>query len=278
MKKLVCVFIVFLFSFCLCSCTSGNAENENEPILLAPNGDYEHELFNNCYVYGGSINNDYLQYNGEIVLKGSFYKYAASSDRYVAIHYMELSEVENNTNDTITFSMDIVKVNKDCFVLFDAENQNKTEFNSIESFNSACQKLGVNFEHWYYCDVESNKIDLTENCYIEDAGKYRGQVLFVNDLPLFEGAIDSYSVIDGNKVAFEFKLVNSDFGPEFNNRTNQSLSLSEFSTSQKYHVSGLLYYDVIYSSYILLDTSNNQFVEYKSKNDIDIVDRWISLS
>lgn len=263
MRKLLSLILILLLSVTLYGCSTNN---EKEPVLLAPNGDYKHELFDNCVIMGGSINDSLLYYNNEIIYKGSFFKYSAFDNRYVAIHNMELVEAPNDSDATIKFSMDTVKINKSCFIIFDSENQSVSEFENIETFNDECFKKSLNFDNWYYRETKSERITITDNCYIEDAGDYRGQLLYYNNVPIFEGIISSYE-FDNDCLGFEFKIVDSDYGPEFPEITNQNLNKKKFQTSKKHRVEGLLFYDVTYEAYIVFNTKTGNYQEYKSKND-----------
>lgn len=263
MKKVICLLLALYIMLNFGACKIEN-DVENEPNLLAVNGDYEHQLFDNCAIMGGNINEYMLMYNDNVMYKGSFYKYSSFDNRYVAIHNMNLVEVPDDSDNSIKFSMDTVKIEKDCFVIFDAENQSITEFESIESFNVECEENNLNFENWYFRENKSQKIQITDNCYIEDAGDYRGQILYYNNLPVLEGVISLYEFTDDN-LTFEFKIVDSDFGPEFPEITNQNLNLKEFQSSKKYHVEGLLFYNMIYEAYIVFNTKTGEFNEYKNK-------------
>lgn len=265
MKKVICLLLVSCVMLSFCSC-SAESNIENEPHLLASNGDYEHKLFDNCVIVSGGINEYMLMYNDNLILKGSFYKYASFDNRYVAIHNMNLTEVFEDSDNTIKFSMDTVEIRKSCFVIFDAQNQSITEFESIESFNTECEEKNLKFDNWYFREIKSQKIQITDNCYIEDAGEYRGQILYYNKLPVLEGIISSYE-ITGDNLAFEFRVVDSDFGPEFPKKTNKSINLKKFQTSKKYHVEGLIFNNMIYKAYIVFNIKTGEFKEYKDKTE-----------
>lgn len=269
MKKLIYIGFIITILLNLCSCSQNN--NHNEPEILAPNGDYSHELFENCYILGGGINENFLVYNEEKIFNGTFYKYSSSNNRFVAIHNMELTENVNKANkkNCITFSMEKVMVNNDYFIIFDTKNKSIIKSLSIDDFNQKCLSLKIEFDNWYYGDTKSVKIDVTNNCYIENCGNYRGQILFVDNLPLFEGIIDTYTIIDNNTLALTLQIADLDYGPEFPNITNKNLDYKTFAVNKKYHSAGLLFHNIKYSSYIMLNTNDKSFHEFSSKKDIE---------
>ena len=272
MKKFLNLLFPIFLILGLCGCTHSNTtdNNINEPVQIAPNGDYRHVLFDNCVIMGESLNGSYLLYNDTISCEGAFYKYSSFNNRYVAIHYMNLTETLDDADDTIKFGAHTVKIDKNCFMIFDSKNQRITEFESIEEFNQECYTNNLHFENWYFRDSKSQNIQINDNCYIEDAGDYRGQVLYYNNVPVFEGIISSYE-LKNDYLGFDLKVVDLDYGPEFPGKTNQNLNVIEFQSSGKYRIDGtLLLYKIKYQAYIVFDTHTGTFTEYKNKNDANI--------
>ncbi len=279
MKKAVCIIISILMAVSLIGCQSKiDNKDKYEPVLVAPSGDYEHQLFDNCFIY--CFDNDCkLEYNNADIAEGTFYKYAAYDDRFVAVHNMELSDYNDESKNNKTILLNDIEfcVNKDNFILYDTENNDLKYFKDLESFNEYCRKMSIIFDKWQYRDCESKRININDNCYIEDAGKYRGQYLYVNDMPMFEGVIKSYSLLNDDEIAINLQLADFDYGPEFFGYTNKNLDLEKYSVSKKHRYSGLLFFDVYYESYIVVNTKDGSFMEYSSKDEFTDKSEWIEI-
>lgn len=279
MKKALCIIIAILMAVSLMGCQGkSNDKDKYEPVLVAPSGDYEHQLFGKCFIY--CFDNNYtLEYNNVDIAEGTFYKYAAYDDRFVAVHNMELSEDNGESENKKTVLLNDIEfgVDKDNFILYDSKNNDLKYFNNIESFNEYCRKMSIVFDKWQYRDCESNRININDNCYIENVGKYRGQYLYVNDMPMFEGIIKSYSVLGNDEIAINLQLADFDYGPEFLSCTNKDLNLEKYSVSKKYRYSGILCFDVYYESYIVVNTKDGKFIEYNSKDDFTDKSEWMDI-
>lgn len=272
MKNIVIVLLVMILIFtqgCIHSSLINTSSSIEEDIVFFPNGEYCHTLFDGCKIYRYSGEQFCLTYKNTDIVEGAFYKYGVYNDRYVAIHFFKLNNnyVANN-NNLICFNGDFFDIEENSFILFDSRENNIEKFTSISKFNDFIEKHSINLKQWYYgADALSNKIELSENCYIEDAGKYRGQILFINSSPLLEGVISEYATIDNNHIAIVFKDVALDYGPEFTNITNQNLHYEIYSSNSKYRI-GLLSYDIEYSGIVVVNISNGCISEYASKNEL----------
>lgn len=232
---------------------------ENEPVLLAPNGDYKHQLFDDYRILCYGVNTT-LYCKEDIILGGKFYKYSYIPSKFFAAHKMELTDANDDCNDeVIKFAMDNMKLIKSSFVLYDIEKTELIEFENIEKFNKYCNEKGISFDSWYYREAKSIRKPISEKCYIEDIGKSRGQQLYLNNKPLFEGIIEGINVIDNSHITFKLQVVDFDYGPEFL-ESNNNLNFDSYASSKKYR-DGLFFYDIKYSAYILLNTDTGEYFE-----------------
>lgn len=274
------VFVTIIsFSGCKQNSTAEKHNTNNDNLQMSFHGDYEHTLFNNCSVW---CNHDEstLYDNDNEILTGSFFKYAFTDEQYIAVHYIETSKSKNKKDNeqTIKFSSDTVHVEEDYFALYNSKDKKIKRFNKIESFNQYCDEHNIHFEKWFYRDSESTFIRLNDNACIENAGKYRGQFLYINNLPLLEGFIKSYAILDDDKIAINLNLADYDYGPEFYEYTNKDLDFENYTVSKKHYFSGIsMSFDVYYEAFIIIDTKNGTYKEFKSKKDISDNCKWIDI-
>lgn len=277
---LLVIVTIASFSGCKQNNKSEDYDTTNGTIEMDVHGDYEHKLFGK-YAVWCDHDESTLYYDDNEILTGSFFKYAFTDKQYIAIHYMKVDNNYQNKKDNepiIKFSSDTVCDKEDYFSLYNSKNQKLNKFNTIEQFNNYCSENNIHFDKWFYRDSKSEIIKLNENAYIEDAGKYRGQFLYVNNIPLFEGFIKSYAILDDDKIAINLKLADYDYGPEFYDYTNKNLDFETYAVSKKHYFSDIsLSFDVYYESYIIVDTKNVTHKEYMSKKDISDNCEWIDV-
>lgn len=274
MKKYLSIFLAVIMLLILTSCHSSKKDiigtlysnsietnDEYEPVLLSTNGDYKHELFDGCIIYSGAENKWVLEYNSAKIISGTFYKYSHFNERYVAIHNMILGANTTDSENQIKYSMDMFDIEEYYFFLFDTKEKQSYKFDTLQEFNSKCSELKLSFDNWYYRENKSERMQFSDNCYIDDSGNYMGQTLYFNDIPILEGIITDCEMND-DKLEFKFNIVDSDYGPEFPTVSNKNLDFEKYQSSKRIHITGILFLTAHYSSKISLDLNTGEITEY----------------
>lgn len=245
----------------------------NDVKLISENGSYIFKAFENLYVVGSEdLESDQLKCilsngNETVVLSGAFYS-LSKKDSFLAIHNMQFDYDGNNKKNIhsrkINYKGNSFFVQKDEFYLLNSDTMNMEKYPNYEMFLDACQFLNLKFDVWYYNGKDVCDKELCKGVYLRNCGNYRGQYLFVNNIPKFEGIINSYAIVDDNRIAFSLELPVGDYGCEFIT-SNDKLDLKTFAVQKTYKTDCLQKeYPVIYHSYLLYNIKEDSYTEFDS--------------
>lgn len=271
-KKIVCFFWLYLLIFCFSGCESSN-KNISQEFTPTGRGEYLHILFNNCTFSKTASNYGIINDNNHEIASGYIFKYAHDTKRYVAFHKMELNSNYSNEN-TIIYKRKINNVTYgvvyDNFCIYDSVNGNILNFETTEDLNNYCIDNNVALGNWYYPSgdqsIEGIQTKLSADYVFEDIGKYRGQSILKNGIPIFSGYIHIVDTPD-NYIIFNLKIAESDFDVELRNTTNVGLSTISSKKVDTYFVNFWLKFPVYYNKYIVLNVQTGCIHEFEHEKD-----------
>lgn len=261
---LVLVIVCVFFTSCAYKeQDDSEAKERTNAFIVSPKGDYIHPITDEYAIYNTDrVVYELVKNENEVILKGTFYSYSIIEDKCIAIHNMKFTYDLSGKYRNIKYDMDDYGVVEDYYVIFYFDTEKLEEYSDISSFVEETKSKGLQFNEWYYHGLLAENIPLTDNSYIRDLGDYRGQMLFINDIPVVEGIIDNYKVIDDRNIVISFKDYNSDYGKEFET-SNKNLSYEKFESHQLYKLFGIVYTKLTYSADIYINTEDGSFVEKK---------------
>lgn len=260
MKKLFLLFLLILFLCCV-SCK----KVDNSPTLLAPNGDYEFLITNDCTIRSFGINKNYFFYNNKQLFEGNFYSYALSKDKnYLFFHNFLLNDLNKQyPQNSIIINAQEYNIKTEEFVIFDITREELHKFPSLMKCNEYISKKAIRFDAIYCQGVKSKKEVYNEKTFILDNGGYYAQKLFYDNFPVFEGYIKNIKQYDDTYISFDLTLANSYYPQEYIHLSNKSLNLKKYHKEGKIHAEGLIFFDKQYESNILFNIKTGEFVERK---------------
>ncbi len=249
--------VLILISFSACSVDK--SEKETGLKTLGFRGDYDYIFNSSCKVE--KINaHSRLYINGDVVYEGYFCKFACLKNRYIVLHNIITSEGSEYTADDVSE-----------FLFMDMQSPETPQcFTRYSELIEYIGKKGLSADKWIMDGGwETKNIHLNKNSYIEDSGENRGQILFINNEPVFGGIIDEYASAGDNYAAVHLSVVDFYQNQEFKYDTNKNLDFEKFKSNKKYGFSFSLYNEAFYQSYILINTKNLDFKEYRTKADLE---------
>lgn len=274
MRKMVVFIILSIFLICilLTSCNNEAEEYSDYSIYTKICDGFYFERISevdNSICYAPIFPpNEIEKYIADNVV---IFRYAYNSQGYIAYHWNEVSwEISNNTNTRIINSskyeilqdyITIYKINTDEYINF--ENQN--------DFNSYCKDNALTF-NWMYShgsnsyEIWNNSGSNNWNISVFESNSLCGFV-YKDGSVILEGYITEIYTNDDNSVLFKIKIPHKDI-LEYRDMTFENLSVSFEKSIGKHKISPLLMYEEIYyENYLMIDVTTNTIYEYEGEID-----------
>ena len=213
MRKYLCIILALLiFLISLCGCSNDKVDEEPQEgvqnKILDAFGAYKHTFNKDSYIIVNDDDEYELFIRNCSALRGIFYKYAYNDDGCLAVcNLINPREIQEDTASAnkITIYDFIYSYDQMKIYLYNSDMSLVGTYDDYKSFSNALKERKITFEKWYYREAGySSAVKLTENAYIEDAGR-RGMTLYVDDEMFLLGTIREYLLIDQNKFAILFE-------------------------------------------------------------------------
>lgn len=264
----VCLIALVLLSFSAC-------KQEERPWDIAADplgrGDYSHALFSGYEFNRISALHGDITYNGIRLSDYDAYifKYAHDDSRYIAYHSMQL--LTDGAGDyTRTLNGDTYGIKNDKFCLFDYVENKTYEFADAEELNKYCFENSISLGNWFYpsafSSIEGRQTKLTGKYSFEDIGKYRGQSVLKNGVPVFSGYIEKLNKY-GKFIVFNLKMAETNFSIELMGQANKGLSPMCEKKLGSYRADWGLTFPVYYDKYIVIDSLSDSVNEFATEDE-----------
>ncbi|MBQ2813139.1 MAG: hypothetical protein IJE63_07755 [Clostridia bacterium] len=265
---MLCLIPLIIFSFSAC-------KTEDRPWDIAADplgrGDYSHALFFGLEFNRISALRGNITYNDTMLSEYDAYifKYAHDDGRYIAYRSMQL-QTDSKGDYTRKLNGDTYGITDDKFCLFDFNGYKTYEFSDAEEFNEYCTENKINLGNWFYPSsygsIEGNQTKLTGKYSFEDLGKYRGQSILKNGVPMFSGYIENLNKY-GRFIVFNLKIAKTNFDIEFMSQANKNLSPLSEKRLGLYRVDWGFTFPVHYDKYIVLDSLTDAVNEFDTEDE-----------
>lgn len=268
-KYLFVVFVLILFTFFAC----GKKEERPWDIPVEPlgRGDYSHTLFGGCEFVRTSALRGIITDNGVSLTEsdGYIFKYAHDDSRYIAYHSMQLLS-DSKGDYTRTLNGDVYGITNDNFCLYDYAENKTYEFADAEELNKYCFENSISLGNWFYpsafSSIEGKQTKLTGKYSFEDIGKYRGQSVLKNGVPVFLGYIENLNKY-GKFIVFNLKIAKTDFDIELIGYSNNGLSPMSEEKLGSYRADWGLTFPVYYDKYIVINSLTDAVNEFDTEDE-----------
>lgn len=267
MRQVIALFLAVFLCVNLFGCSKKESDSENryEPQYIGGTGDFQIELFDDCFIIDGGVGTCWLEYQGKQLLDGTFYSYGFSeSKQYVFIHNIQVDHRPNISDRHIVLNRYEHSLLYDEYYIFNAKTNQLVKYNNYKSFFKAVQSRKIG--KWYYRDWDVSFRQIATDVTLWDIGEYRGQKLFYKGLPLLEGYISDIKIIDKHTISFQFVLADSNYPQEFIGITNQGLDFKRFAATGKQDAGRIFLFfhecfDKTYQATLTLDTQTGTLTE-----------------
>ena len=264
----VCLTALALLSFSACKQEERPWDVDADPL---GRGDYSHALFSGCEftrtsaLHGSITDNDTMLSDYDAYI----FKYAYDDGRYIAYRSMQL--LTDGAGDyTRTLNGDTYGITNDKFCLYDYAENKTFEFADAEELNKYCFENSISLGNWFYpsafSSIEGKQIKLTGKYSFEDIGKYRGQSVLKNGVPVFSGYIDNLNKY-GKFIVLNLKIAKTDFDIEFMEQANKGLSPMSEEKLGSYRDDWGLTFPVHYDKYIVIDSLTDVVNEFDTEDE-----------
>ncbi len=268
-KYLFVVFVLILFTFSAC----GKKEERPWDIPVEPlgRGDYSHTLFGGCEFVRTSALRGIITDNGVSLTEsdGYIFKYAHDDSRYIAYHSMQLLS-DSKGDYTRTLNGDVYGITNDNFCLYDYKENKIHEFSTAVELSEYCLENEITLGNWFYPagygSNEATQTKLTAKYSFEDIGRYRGQTILKNGVPVFAGYIENLNEY-GRFIAFNLKIAKTDFDMELIGYSNNGLSPLSVEKLGSYRADWWFKFPVHYDKYIVIDSLSDAVNEFEAEED-----------
>ncbi len=270
-KKYISLFIVFvLVAFIFSACKEEEKRPWEPDVAPLGRGDYSHSLFAECEFIRTSALRSIITDNGASLTEsdGYIFKYAHDDSRYIAYHSMQPSS-DSKGDYTRTLNGDVYGITNDKFCLYDYDEGKVLNFSSAVELSDYCLDNAISLGNWFYpgggASWEGEQTKLTGTYSFEDTGKYRGQSILKNGVPVFSGYIDTPNKY-GKYIVFNLRIAKTDFDIELIGETNSGLSLLSTEKLGSYRY-GFLKFPIHYDKYIVLDSLTDVVNEFETEDE-----------
>lgn len=272
MKFIKCLS-VSLIALVLLSFSACKQEERPWDIAADPlgRGDYSHALFSGCEFTRTSALHSNITYNDTVLsdIDAYIFKYAHDDGRYIAYRSMQL--LTDGAGDyTRTLNGDTYGITNDKFCLYDYTENKTYEFADAEELNKYCFENSISLGNWFYpsafSSIEGKQTKLTGKYSFEDLGKYRGQSVLKNGVPVFSGYIENLNKY-GKFIVFNLKIAKTDFDIEFMEQANKGLSLMTEEKLGSYRADWGLTFPIYYDKYIVIDSLTDAVNEFDTEDE-----------
>lgn len=264
----VCLIAFVLLAFSACKQEERPWDITADPL---GRGDYSHALFSGLEFNRISALHGNITYNDTMLSDYDAYifKYAHDDGRYIVYRSMQL--LTDGAGDyTRTLNGDTYGITNDKFCLFDFKKHKTYEFADAEELNKYCFENSISLGNWFYpsafSSIEGKQTKLTGKYSFEDFGKYRGQSVLKNGVPVFSGYIDNLNKY-GKFIVFNLKIAKTDFDIEFMEQANKGLSPMSEEKLGSYRADWGLSFPVYYDKYIVIDSLTDAVNEFDTEDE-----------
>ena len=265
---ILCLISLIIFSFSAC-------KQEERPWDIAADplgrGDYSHALFSGLEFNRISALRGNITYNDTMLSEYDAYifKYAHDDSRYIAYRSMHL-QTDSRGDYTRKLNGDTYGITNDKFCLYDYAENKTYEFADAEELNKYCFENSISLGNWFYpsafSSIEGKQTKLTGKYSFENIGKYRGQSVLKNGVPVFSGYIDNLNKY-GKFIVFNLKSAKTDFDIELMEQANKGLSPMSEEKLGSYRVDWGLTFPVHYDKYIVIDSLTDAVNEFDTEDE-----------